>query len=197
MKQKVYRLEDTAIDVYFQKSSKFLYPLILGKRNDSGIEPIQTYLAWKGHYKTADNRLICLFSLSDDVAFRQFEKNLLLHELFEGFKNLEDSSGAYIFNLNQYAADMMHFRNGRYSLLSAASKEKILSYYKANKYSAEYMDSFLNPEQYFEKYATLFNVEEGFLRNTGELCDPFSMVKETLCLKEVDAARNMEELLQF
>lgn len=89
------------------------------------------------------------------------------------------------------------FLKGKYSQMSDDTKKIILDYYELNIYSKAYMDSFLNPEKYFERYAELLNVPEWRLRSVGELYDPYDRVKETLCIKKVNAIHNMDKLLLF
>ena len=48
------------------------------------------------------------------------------------------------------------------------------------------MDSFLYPDQYFEKYAALLNIDEWRLRSIGELADPLNKIKETLFMHKTD-----------
>ena len=81
--------------------------------------------------------------------------------------------------------------------MSDESKAIIVDFYSLNKYSTEYMDSYLNPENYFEKYAQLLNIPEWRLRDVGELCDPYNRVKETLSIKKVKAIYNMDKLVLF
>ena len=57
------------------------------------------------------------------------------------------------------------------------------------------MDSFVNPENYFEQYAKLLDVPVDTLRTVGELCDPFNRTKETLCIKKVAVVNNMDNLM--
>ena len=56
-----YRLENRAIDTYFQKSYKFLYPLL--NITNKNIRPIQTFISWKDRYQPNDCRLICVYEL--------------------------------------------------------------------------------------------------------------------------------------
>lgn len=193
-KKKEYRIEDNLIDEYFQKSRKFLYPIV---SPNLSVVPIQTYIAWKDHYTTNDNRLICLYDLSNELAFKQFEKCFIKHELFETYKEMEDNKIIYIFNFSKHEKDMDHFHKGLYSYFSDGWKEIILNYYTPNKESWKYIDSFLNPVQYFEKYAELLNVREELLWRVGELCNPFNLEKETLCLNQLNKVINSEKLLLF
>lgn len=197
MIKKIYTLDNCTIDIYLQKSLKFLYPLIVADYPEKPLVPEQTYMGWRGHYKTAENMLICVFVLSNDPEFLKFEKNLIGNKHFVCYKNLEDGKRAFVFNLNTYAVDLLHFKNGRYSFLSQDVKEKILHFYKANKYSTEYMDSYMNPENYFEKYAELLHVDESLLRKGGELCDPYNLLKETCCLQIAGIPKNFGEQLHL
>ena len=194
MKNKEYRIEDNLIDLYFQKSSKFLYPLV---SINVAIAPIQTFVAWEDHYTASQNRLICLFNVSEEAAYKQVEKKFLYHELFE--TKIEGAGGkmVFVFNFSKYEAEMDHFHHGRYSYFSPGWKEKILNYYTSNLASQNYIDSYLNPDQYFEKYAAFLNVNEELLRSVGELCNPYDLGKETLCLKEVNKAVNGQKLMLF
>lgn len=161
------------------------------------MAPLQTYVAWKEHNVIVDNRLMCVYALSNDDPFKQSERIIKKHELFTSFKECENSFGVFTFNLGNYGEDIKHFRNGNYSYFSEKTKIKILEFYKANKYSTEYIDSFLNPDKYFEKYSVLLNVDEWRLRNEGELCDPFNHLKETLDLKEMNTSESKDKLLLF
>lgn len=131
-----------------------------------------------------DKRSICVFKLTDDVPFKVLKLDLMIHRLFECCKELEDSKVSFIFNLNKYSEDMADFYKGRYSLFSNELKYKILKHFEANKCTVEYLDSYLNPEKCFGRYAELLNVEEQLLKEVGELCDPYNPLKEVLCLKE-------------
>lgn len=197
MTKKLYTLDTCKIDIYLQKSLKFLYPLVSSGLPGKALLPQQTFMAWRGQYKTADNMLICVFVLSIDSAYLQFERSLIGNNLFVCYKDLEEGKRAFVFNLNTYAVDLSHFKNGRYSLLSQEVKDKILLFYNANKYSTEYMDSYLNPENYFGKYAELLNVDEGLLRKGGELCAPFNLLKETCCLQVAVIPKNIGEQLHL
>ena len=193
---KNYTLDEFPIDIYFQKSSKFLFPLL--KHKGEQIKPIQTYLAWDGEVGINEYKLVCLYEMKTDYEFTQFEKKTLqANELFDSFHKGEDNKGVYLFNLRKYREDVMLFLKGKYSQMSDESKAIIVDFYSLNKYSTEYMDSYLNPENYFEKYAQLLNIPEWRLRDVGELCDPYNRVKETLSIKKVKAIYNMDKLVLF
>lgn len=50
MSVKSYRLENNLIDVYFQKSSKFLYPLVAPVAPVYPVQPEQVFTAWNNYY---------------------------------------------------------------------------------------------------------------------------------------------------
>jgi hypothetical protein len=53
-------------------------------------------------------------------------------------------------------------------------------YYGENSGEYKYLHSFLNPEEYFNKYADLLQMDVEILKNVGELCNPCNKDKETL-----------------
>lgn len=192
---KTYKLSECSIDVYVHKSMKFLYPL-LKISAQSKILPIQTYLIWEDEVAINSCKLICLFEVKEDVEFSKFERTVLRsHELFSAFFDVENNKRVYIFDMKKFKADMFLFLKGKYSLLSEETKLTILDFYNLNKFSKEYMNSFVNPENYFEQYAELLDVQVGALRSVGELCDPFNRAKETLCLKKAVVENNLDNLM--
>ena len=198
MMQKEYKLANTTIDAYFQKSYKFLYPLLAVGKEDA--KPLQTYVSWKGYHKITDLKLICVYELGvviktdpvtrtsvkteDHPAYSHFEKTLFKNPFFETFVECEDNKGVYVFTMEEFTEDWYHFICGRYSQFSKTSKQKILNYYKINPFSEQYMDSYLHPDKYFSTYAKLLNVDEAILVDVGELCDSYRLSKEQLDLKE-------------
>lgn len=191
--QKNYVLSERTIDIYLQKSLKFLYPLL---KIGPAYAPLQSYLVWNGE-NAIKNRLILVYELKETFEFKQFERKVLQgNELFETFKEGENNKGIYFFDLTKYKNDMQQFYLGRYSKMSFSTKKIILDYYKYNSVSLAYFNSYLNPgdlidpkqtETYFERYATLLNVSEELLRNVGELCDKYDMKKETLMLNVLES----------
>lgn len=182
MEKKLYSLDYNTIDIYLQKSAVFLFPLLKIKANKKILQ-IESYLAWQGEFEIYDNKLGCLYELRNDLEYVQYEKyTLFKNEFFEGYFDVADNKRIYIFNLVKYKVDIDHFLKGKYSLLSIESKKILVEYYNFNKFSAAYMESFIYPEKYFEKYAELLNVDEWRLRSVGELADPFNKEKETLVM---------------
>ena len=192
---KKYTLSECPIDIYVQKSMKFLYPL-LKIAVQPKIMPLQTFLAWEGEVAINSSKLVCVYDVKEDAEFIKFERTVLRgHALFSAFFDVENNRRVYIFDLKQYKTDVFLFLKGKYSQLSEETKLTILNFYNLNRFSKEYMDSFVNPENYFEQYAKLLDVSVGTLRKVGELCDPFNRAKETLCLKKAAVVNNLDNLM--
>lgn len=169
---------------YFQKSRVFLYPVLETKRNTQikSIVPISSYISWEGHYSPEDMKLICSFYLRNDEGFKLFEKNMLLrHPQFFDFKECEDGIGVYIFDFSKFSLDWNFFLMGKYSKMGPVVKERIKNYYNANNSNAVWVDSFINPNKYYEIYSRLLNVEVSTLKG-GELCDCPDFTREHLNL---------------
>jgi transcription initiation factor TFIIIB Brf1 subunit/transcription initiation factor TFIIB len=79
-----------------------------------------------------------------------------------------------------YKDDWMYFMLGKYSKFSTVLKRAIKTYYGKTSAEYKYLDSFLNPEEYFNKYADLLQIDVDVLKNVGELCNPCNKDKETL-----------------
>ena len=195
MIKKKYTLSACPIDIYVQKSMKFLYPL-LKIADESKIPPLQTFLAWEGEVAINSCKLICVYDVKEEVEFTKFERTVLRgHELFSAFFDVENNRRVYIFALKQYNTGVFLFLQGKYSQLSEETKLTILNFYNLNKFSKEYIDSFVNPENYFEQYAELLDVSARTLRKVGELFDPFNRTKETLSLKKSAVVNNLDNLM--
>jgi hypothetical protein len=165
---------------YFQKSGVFLFP-ILGISKGTSVTPKGIYTSLKGHYDHGDYKLITSYYLRDDPEFRVFEKNKLLgnkyyHDFLETSKNV----GVYIFDLSEYKKDWDYFLQGKYSKLSRNLKDIILGHYGKSKKNYVYVDSYLNPEMYFDIYSKLLGCDPKLLSVVGELCDKPNLHKETL-----------------
>lgn len=169
---------------YIQKSRIFLYPLLEIKKGSDAV-PLESYISWKGKYTPEDFKFLCTYYLRDDDAFKRFEKiKLLGSKLFDSFYITGEDTGVYVFDFSQHESDWDHFLNGRYSKLSSSTKTLILKFFMANKSNYHYINSYLNPDQYFEVYAELLGVEEGLLKSVGELCSIPDLTQETLVAQE-------------
>lgn len=170
---------------YIQKSRVFLYPMLDIKRGVS-VTPNEVYISWEGHYKPEDMKLICLYHLRSDDDFKLFEKTKLLgSKLFHDFKLVEDNKGVFVFDFSQYKEDWSYFLKGKYSKLSLSFKNKIKSF-NLNSSSYDYVESFLEPDKYYEVYSALLGLTVETLRSIGELYDPPDIEKETLKIPVLD-----------
>lgn len=167
---------------YFQKSKAFLYPL-LGISKRTGIAPVMTYIELNDLYTSKDMNLICEFHLGQDYSYRNFEKSKILnHYLFKEFYKTEKGTGLYIFDLYKFKEEWLLFLEGKYSKFDDASKGYIYNYHQGNKYHSTYIDSYLNPNEYYEDYARLLGCDVQILKSVGELCDRPDFKKEKLVI---------------
>jgi hypothetical protein len=165
---------------YAQKSRFFLYPL-LGIKRGSAVVPIESYISLLGHVKPEDKKLVCLYDQRVDLEFRQFEKNKLLNNpKFVDYHELKDDKCVYIFDLSDEGNVWDCFMNGTYSKFNAESKVKILNFFSNHPGNRDLVNSFLNPEGYFDIYAKLLDVPISLLEEVGELCDLPDIDQETL-----------------
>jgi hypothetical protein len=167
---------------YIQKSRLFLYP-ILNIRRGSSVTPIQTYMSWDNVYTTNDCKFIVVYHLRDDADFKAHEEKLIKHKLFDGFFELDDGTGAYIFDFSELESQYKNIINGKYSKLADAYKAKILLFFRNHSKHHTYIESYLYPEKYFRDYAKILNVETSLLKQVGELCSLPDLTKEKLEVK--------------
>lgn len=173
---------------YIQKSRIFLYPALDIKRGSS-VTPIETFMSWKNYYNVEDNRLMCLYHIREDIDFKTFEKvKLLGNPKFEMFEYVEDSKGIYVFNLESIKSDYDNVISGNYSKLSSKHKTQILEFFSQSKKHVEYIDSYLNPQNYIDTYASIlasndFAEIKKSLLEVGELCEKPDLEREDLKLE--------------
>lgn len=164
---------------YFQKSKIFLYPALMISRGTS-VTPICTFTSWEGYYTHDDCKFMCMYHLRDDAEFKTFEKTRLYsNNLFDQFYELDNKKGMYVFDYSSYKDDWQHFLEGKYSKFSLALKSSINAYYANSKKNYVYVDSYINPDMYFEMYSGLLNCDIKILEQVGELCDKPDLDKET------------------
>lgn len=172
---------------YFQKSRNFLYPL-LGIKRTSNISPVNTFVSWEGLYTEEDRKLIVLYKQEDTEGYRAFEKMVLFtNRYFVDFKECEGGYTAYVFTFEHNKEDWDKFLLGQYSKLSSDLKTKIKQHYGEKSPEWKYLDSYLNPSKFLEKYTELLIVDPtdytimyNLLQRVGELCDPYNKDKERL-----------------
>ncbi len=146
------------------------------------VTPINTYVSWEGHYKPEDCKLICTYHIRDDKEAKMFEKSALLgNRLFHDVKLLgDDSTSAYIFDLSSHKDNWECFINGTYSEISPEHKKRIKDFYGEKNPNFAYIESYLEPNKYFNMYARMMEVDEKILQETGQLCDKPDLKQETL-----------------
>jgi len=167
---------------YIQKSRLFLYPLLNIKRGVS-VKPLQTYMGWENTYCLTDSKLILQYYLRDDQDFKLFEEvKLLKNPMFHEFYELEDGTGAYVFDFSKKETLFWNVVMGKYSKLDDSSKKRILQFFKSSPNHHAYIESYLNPVKYFPIYKELLNVEMSSLKKCGELCDRPDLEREVLKL---------------
>jgi hypothetical protein len=169
---------------YIQKSRIFLYPLLDIKKGSDAV-PIESYISWENKFKPEDKKFICVYCLREDDLFKKFEKiKLIGNKLFDSFYETSDDLGVYIFDYSVFGSDWDKFLVGKYSLLSSSTKTIILKFFMTNKSNYHYINSYLNPDPYFEIYAEHLDINEQVLKSIGELCSKPDMSKELLVAQE-------------
>lgn len=173
---------------YIQKSRIFLYPLLEIKRG-SEATPLESYISWDGKFDIDDQKLICVYNLREDEAFKRFEKvRLLGHKYFDSYYEIENEKGAYVFDMKDYKYDFECFLRGKYSEFTTPTKEKVISFFNDKPGSKEHVTSYFYPERFYEVYANLLAVDKSVLKEVGQLCSRPNFDKETLhaSIKEVE-----------
>lgn len=165
---------------YFQKSRVFLYPALNIAKGVS-VTPISTYTSWTGHYTHEDMKLMCVYHIRDDKEFKAFEKTKLFgNPLFDDFYFLEDGTGMYIFDYSEFAEDWSVYMEGRYSKIGKRLKSLILGHFSKSRENYVYVDSYLNPDMYYDIYSKVLECSPSILKEVGELCDKPDFEKETV-----------------
>ena len=177
---------------YFQKSKVFLYPL-LGFRQGVKHVPQQTYIAWDNVYSLNSCRLLCEYKTKMDIGFKRFSLDYLQnHPLYEDHVELSNNKYLYIFNLESFKPDMERFIQGMFSQFSLDTKITILDFFGDQGKAAEYIHTFLTPDDGFEAYAYHLKVDIKTIEAIGELCSKPDLKKETL----IDNNHTLHQLLK-
>ena len=179
---------------YFQKSRVFLYPALEIKRGIANT-PVETYISWKDKINPSDRLLICLFNLKDNADFLNFEEHKLLNNpLFCDYFELGDNKALYVFTFEDYRYDWHYFRKGEYSKLSPKLKGHIRKFYGEKSSNYKLIHSYLYPEEYYEEYSNLLNVNINVLKDVKELCNKPDLTKEILQSETVISPCKITEL---
>ena len=175
---------------YFQKSKIFLYPLLDIKKGSYAV-PTETYCCWEGKYRPEDMKLVCVYHTKNDPQYIEFEKNILFkHNRLVDYNKIDSSTSIFVFDFSDFNEDWLHFINGKYSRINQVLKRKILNYFDDNSANYIYVNSYLFPENFFEQYAKILDVDEELLKSVGELCDKPYIERENLTIE----AANLQKL---
>jgi len=166
---------------YFQKSLSFLFPL-LGIKKSSPFTPVGSFLSLTGIVEPEDMVLVVVYNKDESERFRAFETMMLLDNPMFQEKYQTNDKYIYLFNYSMHQNDWFNFLMGKYSKLSTQLKRSIKLYYGETSVQYQYMDSYLYPQKYFDKYAELLGIEVKILKKLGELCDSWDVEKETLTI---------------
>ena len=165
---------------YFQKSKVFLYPL-LNITKGVRFVPSQTYLTWEDQFDLSKYKLIALYKIDPNCTdYKTFHKKILkANPFYEYYERVDKESHIYVFNLLTYKKDLNKFIKGKYSKLSKETKKIISNFFGKKGSISEYVDSYLYPNEYFEIYSDILNINVEDLEEVGELCDKPDLEKET------------------
>ena len=165
---------------YFQKSKVFLYPLLKLKKGAEFV-PSETYICWKEIYDVEDYKFICVYHSKRNSKFIDFEfKFLKNHDLLENIIHLPGNKNVYVFNFKSYTFDYNKFVEGKYSQFSIGAKNQITNFFGTVGKLSDYIQSFLDPEDYHESYAKALEVDIQTIQDVYEVCSIPNLEKETL-----------------
>lgn len=180
---------ESVYPTYVQKSKLFLYPALKINRKQS-VSLLKTYMGLQNVINPEENKLVALYYSRDDHEFKMFESRYLIgNSLFEFFRLVDEDKVAYIFDFNKedLAYNYQCVLKGQYSKITTEYKKVIMEYYKDNVIHQNYINSFLNPEHYFDIYADLLTVKgdgkahiKNLLLGVGELCSLPDLTQEIL-----------------
>tara|TARA_R110000744_G_scaffold371530_1_gene482578 strand:+ start:5508 stop:6062 length:555 start_codon:yes stop_codon:yes gene_type:complete len=166
---------------YFQKSKVFIYPL-LGIKKGVRFVPVQTYVSWNGYYTKDMNKFLCLYSIDkNNSEFKSFQDfHLKSHESFEEYHIIDDFNHLFVFDLSLFKKDILKFKEGKYSEFTEKTKEIISLFFGEKGTIAEYVESYLWPDYYYDEYSKMLDVDINVLMSVKELCDKPNFIKEDL-----------------
>lgn len=175
---------------YFQKSKVFLFPA-LGISKKSYTQPTETYVSWQDMYNTEHKKLICVYENAHTEAFKAFEMKVLLsNPMLSTRYRTKDGLGIYVFDMEILDENWDHFIAGKYSKLNKTLKQAICDFYGSKSPEYQYIKSYLYPEEFYNIYAELLDMDVEILKKVGELCNPHDPEQESLKILAV----NLENL---
>jgi hypothetical protein len=164
---------------YFQKSTFFMYPLL---KIPPTLSPVNTYISWR-KIKPPDAKLICLYDKSEDAELQQLEKLHILCNSYLIDMHVVKPGLLYVFDLSSMQTNWDVFLDGEYSYLSKYVKGEILKFYNYDSDKQTYAHCYLHPDQYYNQYAELLQVDPLLFHEDTELVQPPDLEKETCRLK--------------
>tara|TARA_R110002020_G_scaffold36503_5_gene109834 strand:+ start:27565 stop:28161 length:597 start_codon:yes stop_codon:yes gene_type:complete len=165
---------------YFQKSKVFLYPL-LEIRKGVRYVPVETYTSWKDVYDIENSKFLCLYSAEYNDKYKRFEQVYLKsHKLFEKYHELDDDVHLYVYDFSKFKHDLDMFKVGKYSKFTLKTKEKISNFFGDVGTIADYIQSYIHPEDFHEHYAEHLAVPLNTIEEVYELCSKPDLEKEEL-----------------
>ena len=164
---------------YFQKSKVFLYPL-LGIKKGAKFIPADTYICWDKLFTKDYRKYILVYNEERTENYLKFEHNQIKRNIYYYSSYNIGEMNIYIFDLSRKAHDFDMFINGFYSKLSIEAKNSILNYFGNVGRISEYINSFLNPEDYHIDYAQALGVDLKLIKEVYEICTPPNLNKESL-----------------
>lgn len=171
----------TLYSKYFQKSKVFIYPL-LGIKRGNNVVPHETYISWNDTFAPEDMRLVCLYHRRDDQEYEYFERTTLKHPRLCDYIKVSEKIDLYTFDFSDLGDDWDCFIGGKYSMMSMSVKRKIIDFFDKKGGNYVYIQSYLYPHKWYDRYAELLNVDIGLLKEVGELCDKPDLIKEKLIM---------------
>jgi hypothetical protein len=102
------------------------------------------------------------------------------------YVKVSDKVFIYTFDFADLGDDWDCFIGGKYSMMSMSVKRKIMDFFDKSGGNYVYIQSFLYPNKWFDKYAELLNVDVELLKSVGELCDKPNFDKEKLVMIVAD-----------
>jgi len=182
--EKIYEI-NSVYSKFIQRSKLFIYPLLYIPKTIS-IFPKETYISLVKEDEVIvsinDKKLVCLYNnVKNDVDKKDEKNHILLNRYFHDVYPINDKENVYIFQINRIHLDhdWEMFTNGYYSDMSPVSKKTISDYYKDSVHES-YINSYLYPKNYYDRYAELLDIPVNILEDNIELLSPPDLNKETL-----------------
>ena len=153
---------------YKHISHLLLYPLLNIPYNRK-VQPIATYMGWKGKYSIKDCKLFVVYKKSDLEYQLKFRKmHLESNECYIGKKSFK-SQMIYIYDLETiHHSNCKNIQKGKYSLISPDIKYRLTNYYSRIRNPIIDIDKILYPKDYHYDIANELNVHVDIVKEVNE-----------------------------